>query len=549
MSIRQRLVLVILALSATAVVAAVGIGFMGLDGVRGATSTLGRALNAQDAATRAVRRAEDAAAVADDVLAMTQLRLPEDYLPAFDAAIGDVAAALGEMAALDVAATGAQAAALLTEFDVWAADTRLAISGEPTQALPTKDRRGDRLHAIETELAALAGDIRSGAAHSIAAAEASLTQNLALAGAGLIAVIILAGVAAACMANRIGRGLQAVMAGIDRLVAGDHDVELADDGRKDEIGAMAGAVHVFRDHERTRVRLEAERAEELAARARKEEDLRARIKAFESEIGAVIEGVGAAAGRLGETAGALKGAADDVRARSAAASSSSADASTNVESVSRSAMDLSSSIDEIGRMARRSSEVAVSAAERTSQTDADVGAMASAADQIGQVVGLIQDIAEQTNLLALNATIEAARAGEAGKGFAVVASEVKNLASQTAAATSQIAAQIKGVQDSTAATVEAIRGVDAVIEEMRTIAADISAAVETQVAATSEISANIGEAADRSHATADTIGGFGESVAATVASADDVMSASSTLDAQTAKLRAAVKDFLANVAA
>src|SRR3974390_2343770 len=75
-----------------------------------------------------------------------------------------------------------------------------------------------------------------------------------------------------------------------------------------------------------------------------------------------------------------------------------------------------------------------------------IGALASAAKHIDEVVGFIRTIAGQTNLLALNATIEAARAGEAGRGFAVVASEVKALAIQTAKATEEISSQIAEVQ-------------------------------------------------------------------------------------------------------
>jgi len=96
-------------------------------------------------------------------------------------------------------------------------------------------------------------------------------------------------------------------------------------------------------------------------------------------------------------------------------------------------------------------------ADRVKATAASLGSLGSRSDQIGEIVGTIEDIADQTNLLALNAAIEAARAGEQGRGFAVVADEVRALAERTTKATKEIAQMIKAIQNETA---DAVRSMD-----------------------------------------------------------------------------------------
>ena len=137
-----------------------------------------------------------------------------------------------------------------------------------------------------------------------------------------------------------------------------------------------------------------------------------------------------------------------------------------MQSVAGATEELGASIREISDQATQANSVVGKAAEIAQNADQLVGQLSTGASRIGDVVKLIRAIAEQTNLLALNATIEAARAGEAGRGFAVVASEVKTLASQTAKATEEIATQIGAIQGSTAEAVEAIRQIGGVMGDI-----------------------------------------------------------------------------------
>jgi methyl-accepting chemotaxis protein len=215
-----------------------------------------------------------------------------------------------------------------------------------------------------------------------------------------------------------------------------------------------------------------------------EADLLATWQGVEQSSQRVVAGIG----RLGSAMGAVRGNATTL---SAIAEQTSA----NAQNVAAATEELGASGDEITRQAALSSQVVVHAVSSARDAEQAVERMAEAATEIQQVVGLIAEIAAQTNLLALNATIEAARAGDAGKGFAVVAGEVKSLSTQTRNATDDIAKRIAAVHQAVDGSVEGIRAVIRVVEEINAAAAATADAVTQQSAASAEIGRNAEQSA------------------------------------------------------
>ena len=273
------------------------------------------------------------------------------------------------------------------------------------------------------------------------------------------------------------------------------------------------------------------------------------IAAFRRSVEAQLRTVADGALAMRSTATSLLASSGQTTQRADGAVTASNEASANVESAAVAADELAGSIAEIGRQLSMTTDIVRSAVEETKGTNEQIAALAQAAQKIGDVIKLIRAIAEQTNLLALNATIEAARAGEAGKGFAVVASEVKSLAVQTAKATEDISKLIGSVQGSTSGAVAAIGRIAGRMQEIDSCATSVSAAVDQQNAATTEISQNVASAADGAKLVVSVLTEVAGAAVETRQSAESVLTASQAVEAAAAELRKEVEEFLARVAA
>lgn len=334
-----------------------------------------------------------------------------------------------------------------------------------------------------------------------------------------------------------------------KLSSGDHEFEIPHRDRADEIGAMAAAVQVFKQNaiEKDLLSGREKEHEELKQRETRAKTVEKLIGDFELTSNDVLSAVSAAVTQLRANAQTLSSTAEQANKQSAAVAAGSEEAAVNVKTVAAASEELSCSIAEISSQIETSSQIAQTAASEAGVTTSTMHELGDASQRIGDVVDMITDIAEQTNLLALNATIEAARAGEAGKGFAIVASEVKSLANQTAKATEEIGTQIGGIQTISGEAVVAIEKIAKTIDQMNDIAAAISQSMDQQKAATEEISRNVAEASSGTADVTANIVGVSEGAKETERSAADVLGAADELGEHSDRLNQSVGSFLEGI--
>jgi methyl-accepting chemotaxis protein len=275
---------------------------------------------------------------------------------------------------------------------------------------------------------------------------------------------------------------------VDNVAEGLHDIA---DGEgdltrrlnistKDELGDLARWFNIFIEKLQHIIQDISVNAEDLSSSSKKLSALSQEMAGSAIEVSSESEAIATSSQAVNQNITSIAAAMEQ--------------SSVNLSTVAAAAEEMTATINQISRNTGQATQIAGKAVDQVKSATNRVQLLGQAAIDISKVTETITEISEQTNLLALNATIEAARAGEAGKGFAVVANEIKELARQTATATSEIKEKIDSIQITTKGTVTDIENISDIINNVNEIIVTIALAIEEQSSSTQEISRNVNQA-------------------------------------------------------
>jgi methyl-accepting chemotaxis protein len=379
--------------------------------------------------------------------------------------------------------------------------------------------------------------------------------------------LALAGVGSLWCAAFITRPITTISRQLLELGNGALDVTPSGLGRPDEVGQLAQAFVIFQQKlceqqamERRSVRQDALAKDEAMRRqaaelqsARVHEaraaQLETLVRAFEDGVEQALAALQRSGRELKRTAGTMGETVDATHQRAANVAAASQLATNNVQAVASAAAGLSQSIGDIHQQIMASKTISDEASVAAKVTDAKMAELTAAARQVGEIVDMIRGVAFQTNMLALNATVEASRAGEAGRGFVILAGEVKSLADKTANAAAEIARRIEAMQTETRSAGDTIVKVVETTRRVTDIASSVAAAMEEQDRTTREIAESVKQAATGTQNVSQNIAGVSAAAAETAKASDDVSGVSESVLYQAEQLRRQVEAFLSGVRA